>query len=75
VVYQTTRNGQPWYVLVSGFIRPKMKRNVPWRRCLLMFRRKPMGEADSSGSGRSEVMFKAQDAVGAFSTAGEGVIS
>ncbi len=88
VVYETTRNGQPWYVLVSGVYASKEEAKKRYLHCQQMFRPKPVGETAASGTGRSEVIKvisrnglslrelpEALDAVGAFSTAGEGVIS
>ncbi len=89
VVYETTRNGQPWYVLVSGVYASKEEAKKSGiyiaSRCS---GQKPVGETAASGTGRSEVIKvisrnglslrelpEALDAVGAFSTAGEGVIS
>ncbi|BDY98027.1 hypothetical protein MUTS15_66840 [Escherichia coli] len=88
VVYETTRNGQPWYVLVSGVYASKEEAKKRYLHCQQMSRPKPVGETAASGTGRSEVIKvisrnglslrelpEALDAVGAFSTAGEGVIS
>ncbi len=89
VVYETTRNGQPWYVL--GFWRVRFERRSEKSGIYIASRcsgQKPVGETAASGTGRFEVIKaisrnglplrelpEALDAVGAFSTAGEGVIS
>ncbi|SUG53482.1 DamX protein [Salmonella enterica subsp. diarizonae] len=44
VVYETTRNGQPWYVLVTGVYASKKMLNAQCPRCLLMCRRKIRGQ-------------------------------
>lgn len=88
VVYETTRNGQPWYVTVSGVYASKEEAKKRYLHCQQMSVPKPVGETAASGTGRSEVIIcylpqwfiiaelpEALDAVGAFSTAGEGVIS
>lgn len=88
VVYETTRNGQPWYVpFLACTLRKKRRKSGIYiaSRCS---GQKPVGETAASGTGRSEVIKvisrnglslrelpEALDAVGAFSTAGEGVIS
>ena len=87
VVYETTRNGQPWYVPVSGvYFERRGEKAVSTLPADVG--PKPVGETAASGTGRSEVIKvisrnglslrelpEALDAVGAFSTAGEGVIS
>ena len=85
---KTTRNGQPWYVPVSGVYASKEEAKKRYLHCQQMSGPKPVGETAASGTGRSEVIKvisrnglslrelpEALDAVGAFSTAGEGVIS
>ena len=52
VVYETSRNGQPWYVLVSGiYAHRKMKRNVLSPRCWRTQAKNPCGKTAASGSG------------------------
>ncbi|SQB37023.1 DamX protein [Citrobacter koseri] len=58
VVYQTTRNGQPWVCSGNGLcMRLKMMPNVRCLRCQPMCRAKnPWGKTVASGAGRSEVI-------------------
>ncbi|SUG86262.1 DamX protein [Salmonella enterica subsp. enterica] len=57
VVYETTRNGQPWYVLVTGMYASKedAKRAVSTLPADVQAK-KPVGKTVASGSGRSEII-------------------
>lgn len=56
VVYETTRNGQPWYVTVSGVYASKEEAKKRYLHCQQMSGQKPVGETAASGTGRSEVI-------------------
>ncbi len=89
VVYETTRNGQPWYVLVSGVYASKeeakkavstlpadVQAKNPWAKPLRQVQADLEVIKVISRNGLSlRELPEALDAVGAFSTAGEGVIS
>ncbi len=89
VVYETTRNGQPWYVLVSGVYASKeeakkavstlpadVQAKNPWAKPLRQVQADlEVIKVISRNGLSSRELPEALDAVGAFSTAGEGVIS